>query len=225
MKKVLLLLAVSLAVVSSASASATTCPTGNYSLYLAASFTCQSGNLFFSNFGYSSAANPSGIAIPALAITVTPITTDGNEGFQFAGGWNVGTQGGSSNFQDSLITFTVMTATPAITDLHLFFNGSFTGTGLTGVSENFCLNHALAGCPGGSAGQINVTNPPPNFNSVGFFAPVMSVSVSKDINATSGINGTASISQVIDTFSSPEPQSFVLFGTGLLGLVLLRRRI
>jgi len=78
----------------------------------------------------------------------------------------------------------------------------------------------------GNSGQISVTNPPPSFNSQVFFAPVSSVSVSKDINVTSGTNGTASISQVINTFSnSPEPLSLVLLGSGLLGLGLLRKRL
>jgi hypothetical protein len=204
----------------------TTCPTGAYTLYLVANFTCQSDNLIFKNFGYSSSANPAGITIPASGVTVTPITTNQNEGFQFAGGWNVGTQAaGVSSFQDSVVTFDVMMQVPFITDLHLFFNGSLTGTGLTSVAESFCLNHALPGCPGGSSGQINVTNPPPAFNSAVFFAPVQLVSISNEINATSGGNGTASISQVINTISnSPEPATIALMGAGLLGLGLFRKR-
>lgn len=208
----------------SAFASVTTCPTGSYTTYLGAGFTCTSGNLTFSAFGYSSSANPAGAAIPASGLTVTPITTTGDEGFQFAGGWNVGTgAGGVASFQDSVVTFTVKGA--AITDLHLFFNGSFTGTGHASVVESYCLNGVLAGCPAGNSGMITVTNPPPAFNAVVFFAPVTSVSVSKDIHVDSGTNGTASISQVINTFSSPEPLSFLLLGSGLLGLGLLRKRI
>ena len=44
------------------------------------------------------------------------------------------------------------------------------------------------------------------------------IAISKDINATSGINGTATISQVINTVSTPEPTSRLLLGSGLLGL-------
>jgi hypothetical protein len=209
---------------SSAFASMTNCPTAAYTAYLGGGFTCTTGNLTFSAFGYSSSANPPGNAIPASGLTVTPQTQDSNEGFQFAGGWNVGTQaGGAASFQDSVVSFTVTSS--VITDLHLFFNGSFTGTGTAFVTESYCLNHVLAGCPGGSSGSISVTNPPPSFNAVVFFAPVTSVSVSKDIHVDSGTNGTASISQVINTFSSPEPLSFVLLGSGLLGLGLLRKRI
>jgi hypothetical protein len=220
----LFLILTGLMLCTSAFASVTTCPTASYTAYLGAGFTCTSGNLAFSAFGYSSSANPAGNAIPASGLTVTPQTQDSNEGFQFAGGWNVGTQaGGVASFQDSVVSFTVTSS--VITDLHLFFNGSFTGTGTSSVVESYCLNHVLAGCPAGSSGSISVTNPPPSFNAVVFFAPVTSVSVSKDIHVDSGTNGTASISQVINTFSSPEPLSFVLLGSGLLGLGLLRKRI
>src|SRR5713226_4002102 len=104
MKRVALFLAVMAFAAIAAQGSATTCPTGAYSLYLVPNFTCASGLLIFSNFGYTAAANPAGIAIPASNIAVTPITTDFNEGFQFADGWNVGTlTGGISSFQDSVL--------------------------------------------------------------------------------------------------------------------------
>jgi hypothetical protein len=54
---------------------------------------------------------------------------------------------------------------------------------------------------------------------------VSSISVTKNINVTSGVNGTASIANVSDTFSAPEPLSFVLLGSGLLGIALMRRRL
>ena len=86
MKKILFLILGCLILTGTAFGSATTCPTGSYTLYLVASFTCTSGNQTFSAFGYSSTANPAGLAIPASGVTVTPITTTGDEGFQFAGG-------------------------------------------------------------------------------------------------------------------------------------------
>jgi hypothetical protein len=228
MKKILFLILGCLVLAGSAFGSATTCltPTAPYTAYLVMGFTCTSGNLTFSAFGYSASGNPSNLAVPATAITVTPQTMTNNEGFQFQAGWSVGSQGTSPNTEDSLITFTV---TGYITDLHLSFNGSFTGTGRTNVTENYCLNGSgsIANCsgPGQSSGQIQVTNPGNNFNAAVFFAPVTSIAVSKDILVDSGSNGTAAISFVINTFSSPEPLSFVLLGSGLLGLGLLRKRL
>jgi len=132
--------------------------------------------------------------------------------------------GAGPGSEDSLISFTA--TGPAIDDLELFFNGSATGTGQTGVTENYCLNAPLVGCPNGSAGQIKVTNPPPGFNDHVFFSAATSVSVSKDILVNTGNGpGSAIISQVINNFSMPEPLSFVLLGTGLLGLGLMRKRI
>jgi hypothetical protein len=182
-------------------------------------------NLTFDQWGYSSAATGGGTTIPSTGVTVTPVLTAGDEGFQFNAGWSVSRNSdGVRSTEDSLITFTANA--PGILDLELFFNGSVTGTGTSGVTENYCLNHALIGCPDGSAGQIKVTNPPPGFNDHVFFAPASSVSVSKDILVDTGNGvGTAMISQVVNNFSSPEPLSFVLLGSGLLGLGLLRKRI
>jgi len=230
MSKFLLLFLACLILVSPVFAGPMQCPAGAYTLYLVANFSCTiNGNLTYTNFaGGNGTGNPTGVAIPASSITVTPITTPGNEGFQFSSGWNVTTnQDGTSSFQDNLLTFVVI---GSLNDLHLTFNGAFQGTGVAGVAEGFCLNQTTgtAGCPQGSSGVLNVTNPPGIFNSdLTFTGSVTSISIAKDINVTSGVNGRASISQVINTFSTlstPEPLSFVLLGSGLLGLGLLRKR-
>jgi hypothetical protein len=225
MKKRLFVIFGCLAFSSMAFAAPGPCPTATYDVYLVANFSCTQGNLTFMNFGYSPTSGGTS-NIPATGVAVTPqIGVTGNPGFQFAGGWNVSNgAGNTSSFQDSLITFAL---TGSVSSLTLFFNGSTTGSGLAAVTENYCLNQTtgVSGCPAGNSGQLSVTNPPPNFNSVIFFAPVTSISVSKDINATSGSSGTAHISQVINTFGAPEPLSLVTLGSGLLGMGLLRKRL
>jgi hypothetical protein len=232
-KSLLFIIFAGLLISASAFASTTNCPIGSYGAYLGSGFTCTNGNLTFSTFGYTTNGSSTGLAVAANSVTVTPQTASGNEGFQFQTGFSVGSSGGVSNTQESQISFTITGA--AITDLHLFFNGAATGTGATSVVETYCMNGAIAGCVGGNTGSISVTNPPAKFNdSVLFFAPVTSVSVSKDVRASSGVNGTASVSQMVNTFSNsnsifaieaPEPLSFVLLGSGLLGLGLLRKKI
>jgi len=208
-------------------ASSTTCPSGTFQLYLAPNFSCQSGNLIFSGFTYSGTGNPNEIIIPASSINTLPLTQTGEEGFQFASGWSVGTQvGGMSSFQNSLITF-VVTDALGIGDLVLGFNGSFTGTGTSSTAENFCMNAtSVVGCPSGQGGSLNVTNPPPFFDSKLLFGTVTSIAISESINVTSGTNGTAAASQVLNEFSGiPEPLTGILLGSGLIGLGLLRRRM
>jgi hypothetical protein len=74
-------------------------------------------------------------------------------------------------------------------------------------------------------GSITLTDPGIAFSNRAFFAGTGTISISKEINVTSGASGTASIANVTDTFSSPEPLSFVLLGSGLLGIGLMRRRL
>ena len=209
----------SLMLASSALATTTPCRTGNLESYLVSGFSCQSGSLIFTDFDYRGAGRD------ASSINVTPVTTFDNEGFRFEGGWSARSENGVSTSEDSHITYTVHHVGGLIDTLSLSFASTVTGTGMSSVSEQFCLGSSLRNCPQANLGNIGVTNPGTTFSNRAFFAGVGSISVTKDINVTSGINGSAVISQVADTFSSPEPLSFVLLGTGLLGISLMRRRL
>jgi len=214
----LLVFLATLMLAATAMATTTSCQTGSLSAYLASGFTCQSGSLIFTDFDYQ------GTGSDASSITVTPLTASGDEGLRFQGGWNAHSVNGASISEDSRITYTVQHPGALIDTLSLAFGSSVSGTGVSSVQERFCLGSSLVGCLTANQGAITLTNPGTMLSNRAFFAGVGSVSLSKDINVTSGINGTASIANVIDTFSSPEPLSFVLLGTGLLGIGLMRRR-
>jgi hypothetical protein len=219
MKKLMFIAVISLMAVSMAMADGV-CPIGSLSLvgYTNADgtsngFTCHINNLDFSNFSETFAPNPGGIGPSQL--TVSPISTLGNEGFMFTAFWSaVNMSGNPANnvTEDSTINFTVTDTQGALLhDLGLAFNGAFTGTGASHVTEQYCPN-------GINCNNLQVTNPPANFNSSFVLASNATfLTVSKDIGVASGANGTASISQVSNTFSNvPEPRLVSLLTLALL---------
>lgn len=212
-----------LSLATGALASPTDCQSGMFSSFLAASFACQSGALTFSNFNYSTSATDGAARISDFAILVGRIDAPDTEGLTFSGGWDVSSNRGVLESVDSRIGYAVEDGTSLLDTLRLSFASVVTGSGVASVSEHFCLN-TLYCLGGGDGGDLKVSNPGTGFSNVAFFAGTGLLSVVQDINVRSGVNGSASIQSVTNTFSSPEPLSFVLLGTGLLGIGLMRRR-
>lgn len=209
------------------------CPDGGpLTVYLVSGFSCQIGDLVFSNFTYT----PSGSnQIPAADVTVDTIGPSGSGatllgpdiGLNFDAPWDA-TSGNSS---DADITFivTVVGGSPIISDFGLAQTGGVSGTGSSSVAENGC---GPAPCnPQGGALQVLTFAPsdPTMTQEDTTFSPVDSVEVSKDITVTGGSDGYASITVVQDTFSQvssvPEPLTPAMIGAGLIGLGVLRKKV
>jgi PEP-CTERM motif len=222
MKKMLVLFAALVLAASFAAATPMACTAETLNNYLAAGFSCEIDNLLFSNFTYTGTANGTA-PIASTAVNVTPITTPGDEGLEFNAGWSVSTPAE----EDSNIGFIVSTVNKAdtIDSLDLEFNGHYTGTGTSSVTENYCEGGLLASCPT-TVNQIAVTNPPTVLSITSKdFTPVNTLQVSKDVNVSAGNGGTASISDLNNTYGQvPEPGTLGLLGGGLVALGLVRRR-
>ena len=215
--------------------------TANSMAYYMANYTdantaCQVGDKLFFGFNYSVTAR--GTTGPTnTQVTVTGDSSNPNEpGLVFASsGWSVSGNATLLNplYIDSNITFTVAVVglQPLMVGATLDMLGHYTvgGQGVANIGETVLIN-------GGSSGSVGLavdSNAGPYTDSKSF-APASFVRVSKDLIVTvprplTGTNsGSASISQFREGFSeltsTPEPLTFTLLGSGLIGLAMVRRR-
>jgi hypothetical protein len=211
---------------------ASACPSATFDHYLGSGFSCGIGDKTFADFAYHSTSNPPGFDVPPGSVSVEPITTSGNPGFEFTAAWMASNASGILT-QDSLIEYNVNDGGHnSITDVSLGIGGvGFSGTGSIFVDETICLGATLPSCTGGQIEQLAVYDYSGGvhlFDEVSF-AGVSFIDVQKDIEMSSGTDGTARLSLVTNQFSegtTPEPGSIALFGTGVLALAgVLRRKL
>jgi hypothetical protein len=208
--------------------------------YKTAATACVVNDKLFYNFGYSptaaSGTGPVGSVVAPTAAQVT-VNGDGSNPSQSAlvfssAGWTV--SGNSSLtkalFIDSSITFTVAVIglKPLMIGASLGMTGTASGKGNASIGETL----VLGGGPASSALAVDAVAG--TFLDTDTFAPVSFLRVTKDliVRVARPVTGTNSGSATITSFregfteasSVPEPVSAMLFGSGLIGLALIRRR-
>jgi hypothetical protein len=205
-------------------AHAGTCGTALFSAYDMSGFSCTIDDKTFANFSLVSNATGTALAIPATGITVVPVISGNEEGFQFDAAWTAG----SNSTSDSTIGFSVANSSGAATieDASLVqSSGGFTGTGSATVSEGLSLTQPPCSKPFTNLFTVD-TSGTTVLGDQTMFTPTGLVTACKDLTVAGGTSGTASLSVIEDTFSQvvPEPSTLILFGIGLVGFCFWMRR-
>jgi hypothetical protein len=232
MKRVLIVLSALTALASVSSASPVLCAANQTIQYYQTTYTslataCSVGDKLFYGFTYTGLPSGGATAPNNTQVFVNPDPANPNEpGLVFSSTmWYVtGTAIDTPIAIDSAIGFVVATVSgvPLIIDASLDFTGH---NGTSGGGQAFIGETVVLGGGASASLEVDSTNGP--YLSIANFAPVSTLTVSKDLQVriARGATGSASITQFREGFSEmPEPVSCVLFGSGLLGLGILRRR-
>jgi len=219
MKRILLL--VVFVVASSSVGWAGACGSASLAVYDTAGFTCSIGPLLFSDFSYSTSSDGGASPPSAAGVTVTPAAFGSELGLQFEGSFAASTQPGPvTQTADGFITYTVACQGCNLTDWLLQMVGGAFGTGTASVAEtNSASGQSLFVFASGTNTLLMQSS-----TLSGVFSATVAM---KDIGASSGLNGSASVSSVWNYWSynnAPEPASVALLGSALLGAGFLLRR-
>jgi len=175
-------------------------------------------------------------ASDASGIEVTPIADTNGAGFEISL-INGPVSASAGGVTDLGFAFAVL---GNITKVYTEVNGALTGNGDDNLTEQFCTQTSAPSAPDAfippSCSQTlfnTLTNPTTDHVDT-FTAPASTdyITVGKDISVSATEGGTATLNFVKDQFGPavsnvPEPASLTIFGTTVLGLVLIglvRRR-
>ncbi len=173
---------------------------------------CTAGNLLFNNFSltpYGTFFGTSGpVSIVAITVAAGNVSFDTNP--------NQGSNGGN---QQAHLTFTVSGLDPSA--LIIGASNQNGGNGRTSIRQVVCATAITLATGFCTAPLQDVTNAGGTATPTNSFAGVSSVNVWRDMITPQGttITGTS-----FDFQATPEPVAFVLMGTGLCALALVRNR-
>jgi len=204
------------------------CVSGTLSSYIAlGSGGCMIGTNVFSHFSETSFLTGA-TNISPLSLTVTPLGGTTDPALMFSGNLT------ASNGQllDALINY-VISGNSFTSDTITLANTSSTGNGAVTDIQNFCRNgNFLAptfvmGCPGGEGPGSPLLVLGNGSDQSNLTATMLGIT--HNLTLDSGGTGTASGANVTDRFvataSTPEPSTEVFLLSGLIAVVVLRRKL
>jgi hypothetical protein len=198
--------------------------------------------LFNSANAGTTASGPGSSPFDPTQIEITPVSGSSGIGLVITPLNTNGFQATATGVRDLELPFQVAcdNGTNCLTSIFMSISGTATASGISGgtngmdmLTESYCIGGVVppptAPCPPATSGAVTqdilpiTPSSPGTVSRTDTFSAVSQISMLKDIQAM-GNNGSATVTSVTDLFSTPEPSTLLLLGSGLAGLALLSKR-